>query len=102
MENYVIATNQDGRVEAFYIEENIVMHTWQLKKDDKTIWSKPNYLFSNNNGQLGQPLRNAIKVDATSDMNGYIQVVACTQDGSCFTCYQNADGWFGWDLITQN
>jgi len=96
MENYVIATNSDNRVEAFYIENGIVMHTWEL--NNKLLWSAPNPLTNGN----GQPLRNAIRVEATTDMQGQIQVVAYCNDNNFYICFQTPGAWNGWDKITQN
>ena len=101
MEDYVIATNSDNRVEAFYIDENAtVMHTWQVSPSNKTVWSKPNALFGTAPGSNG-PLTNATRVEATTDTSGQIQVVAYTRENKYFTCYQTPGNWNGWFEITQ-
>ncbi len=101
MENFVIATNSDNRVEAFYIDDNFtVMHTWQLDPANKTSWSKPNSLYGTSQDSNGS-LTNALRVEAVTDSNGQIQVVAYTQDNKYFTCYQTPGFWNGWFEITQ-
>jgi len=101
MEDYVIATNSDGRVEAFYIDENsTVMHTWQKSSSNKTDWSLPQAL-TNTTSNPRKPLTNATRVEATTDSNGQIQVVAYTSDNKYYTCYQTPGLWNGWFQITQ-
>lgn len=108
MEDYVIATNSDNRVEAFYIDERgTVMHTWQLDPSNKTQWSAPNELFgTNTNSPNGnQPFTNATRVQACTDEKGQIQVVAYTKEGgeygTYYTCYQTPGHWNGWYKIEQ-
>jgi hypothetical protein len=101
MENYVIATNSDGRVEAFYIDENsTVMHTWQINPGNKLDWSAPQPLFGTEPNSNG-PLNNATRVEATTDANGQIQVVAYTTENQYLTCYQTPGFWIGWFEICQ-
>jgi hypothetical protein len=100
MENYVIATNVDNRVEAFYIEKSTVMHTWQLDTDNPTLWSAPNTLTASR-GDNQSPLTNALRVEATTNSNGQIHVVAYTTDGKYYTCYQTPGAWNGWAEIIQ-
>ncbi|MGB2063905.1 MAG: hypothetical protein ACPHUL_02065 [Marinomonas gallaica] len=107
MENYVIATNADSKVEAFYIDESgTVMHTWQLEDSSKTKWSKPQPL-QGTCSQTGsnEPLTNATRVEACTNPNGQIQVVAYTKeggkDGTYYICYQTPGFWNGWNKITQ-
>ena len=98
MTDFVLAINKDGRLEAFYIENNTVKHIWQLSPSDKLSWSNPGPLFGGNN----PPLDNATTLGAYTDADGYIQVVAQTTNGSYQICYQTADGWQGWVSITQS
>ncbi|MEM6721354.1 MAG: hypothetical protein AAF611_18645 [Bacteroidota bacterium] len=101
MENFVIATNADLRVEAFYIDaEGTVMHTWQLQPGNKQVWSAPNALFGTAPGSNG-PLQNAVRVDAATDRQGQIQVVAYTREGQYFICFQEGTVWRGWLPIEQ-
>jgi hypothetical protein len=101
MENFVIATNGDGRVEAFYIGENgTVMHTWQVDPGNKTVWSAPTALFGTSGNSNG-PLENVVRVEADSGMRGQIQVVAYTREGKYYTCYQTPGAWAGWLEIEQ-
>ncbi len=105
MIDYCIATNSDTRVEAFYIEDDgIVQHTWQLTAGDKTSWNKGGPLYGTNpqGGGSNQNLTNAIRVQATTDDKGQIQVIACTQDFKYYTCYQTPGYWNGWFAITQS
>lgn len=101
MENFVIATNLDLRVEAFYIDAaGTVMHTWQVEPGNRRVWSAPNPLFGTVPGSNG-PLNNAVRVQATTDRQGQIQVVAYTKDNQYFTCYQEGNAWLGWFQIEQ-
>lgn len=103
MENFVIATNSDNRVEAFYVDDNsTVRHTWQ--QESKTEWSAGQQLFGTNpdNGGSNEPLTNASRVEACTDEDGQIQVVAYTTDGKYFICYQTPGFWNGWFEITQD
>ena len=101
MEDFVIATNGDGRVEAFYIDgQGTVMHTWQMNPANKLVWSAPNALFGTTPDSDG-PLNNAKRVEACTDRNGQIQVVAFTADGKYMTCFQTPGYWNGWFAIEQ-
>jgi sugar lactone lactonase YvrE len=101
MDNFVIATNLDSRVEAFYVDETgTVMHTWQLESGNRQIWSAPNALFGTAPGSNG-PLRDAVRVQATTGREGQIQVVAYTKANQYFICYQRGNEWFGWFQIQQ-
>ncbi|NQY31448.1 MAG: hypothetical protein HRT69_18525 [Flavobacteriaceae bacterium] len=101
MEDYVIAINSDGRVEAFYIDENsTVMHVWQLKSSNKTVWSQPRPLFDPSSNP-NSALTNATRVSAATGRDGQIQVVAYTRENKYFTCYQESGTWNGWFEITQ-
>ena len=105
MEDFVIATNSDNRVEAFYIDStSTVMHTWQLNPSDKTKWSAPNQLFGTNpnTGGTNQPLTNASRIEACTDENGQIQILAFTKDNKYYLCYQTPGFWNGWIEITQS
>lgn len=94
MENFVIATNGDGRIEAFYIDEsNTVMHTWQIEPNNKFIWSLP--------AVLSNGLPNVARVEATADVRGQIQVVAYVKEGKYFTCFQEQGVWSNWLEIEQ-
>lgn len=99
MENFVIATNADGRVEAFYIENGVVMHIWQLEPGNKQAWSAPNALYSNKPGEEPTPLANATRVEACTGLNGQIQVVAFTADNEYMICFQTEGFWNGWFAI---
>ncbi len=97
MENFVIATNTDGRVEAFYTEDNKVYHTWQLNPNNKTAWSQGVEL-SGTNGTLSGVNR----ISVASNLNGKIQVVAYSNDDKYYICYQTVNGpWTGWFEINQ-
>ncbi len=98
MTDFVIAINNDGRLEAFYIENGTVKHIWQYSPSDKLSWPNSGPLYGSNNPALD----NAISVGAYTDQNGFIQVVAKTTDGSYHICYQTADGWQGWFSINQS
>ncbi|WP_430409184.1 hypothetical protein [Kordia sp.] len=101
MNNFEIATNSDGRVEAFYIDEaNMVAHTWQIEPGNKLIWSEANVLYGTAEGSNG-PLENAVRVSATTNLNGQIEVVALTKSGAYFICYQINGVWNGWFQIEQ-
>ncbi len=107
MENYVIATNSDSRVEAFYIDvTGTVMHTWQLDPTNKMAWSTAIPLFGTcPRGGSNQPLTDATRVEACTNENGQIQVVAYTKEGgqygTYYTCYQTPGFWNGWSKIIQ-
>ncbi|WP_420572805.1 hypothetical protein [Kordia sp.] len=101
MNNFVIATNSDGRVEAFYIDEaKNVAHTWQVEAGNKLVWSQAEALFGIRGESTG-PLNGAVKVAATTDLKGQIQVVAVTEAGEYFICYQVEGVWEGWLKIEQ-
>lgn len=101
MNNFVIATNSDGRVEAFYIDEaNMVAHTWQVEAGNKLIWSEAEALFGTAEGSTG-PLTEAVRVAATTDNEGQVQVVALTKTEEYFICYQIGGVWNGWFKIEQ-
>ncbi|MBM6550158.1 hypothetical protein [Marinomonas ostreistagni] len=106
MENYVIATNAENKLEAFYIDESgTVMHTWQLDTASKTDWSKPQPLLGTcNRSGSNEPLEGAVRVEACTDHNGLIQVVAYKSEGgegAYYICYQTPGFWNGWTKITQ-
>ena len=101
MNNFVIVTNLDGCVEAFYIDEaNMVAHTWQVQAENKLIWSEAEALFGTAEGSTG-PLTEAVRVAATTDRYGQIQVVALTKSKEYFICYQIGSVWNGWFKIEQ-
>ncbi|MGH1383984.1 hypothetical protein [Kordia sp.] len=101
MNNFVIATNSDERVEAFYIDEaKMVAHTWQIESGDKLVWSQASALYGTAEGSTG-PLNNAARVAATTNGEGQIQVVAVTEAGEYFICYQIGGVWNGWFQIEQ-
>lgn len=100
MEDFVIATNSDGRVEAFYIENGTVMHTWQINGNDKLVWSQPGALTSTKEARI--PLTNATRVEACTGLDGQIQVVAFTADNQYKICYQTPGVWNGWfDIVSE-
>ena len=67
MQDYVIASNSDDRVEAFYIDDNgTVVHTWQLDPSDKTKWSAAIPLT---NQKGGKALTGATRVEACTNEN---------------------------------
>ncbi|MCH2194749.1 hypothetical protein [Kordia sp.] len=101
MNNFVIATNSDGRVQAFYVDEaKNVAHTWQIEAGNKLVWSQAEVLFGVAGGSR-EPLNGAVRVAATTDLRGQIQVVALTEAGEYFTCYQTGGVWNGWFKIEQ-
>ena len=101
MNNFVIATNLDGRVEAFYIDEaNMVAHTWQVEAGNKLVWSEASALFGTAEGSNG-PLKEAVRVAATTNGEGQIQVVAVTKAEEYFICYQVDGIWNGWFKVEQ-
>jgi len=101
MENFVIATNADLRVEAFYTDAaGTVMHTWQIEPGNKQLWSAPRELYGTYPGSNG-PLNNAVRVQATTDAQGQIQVIAYTKENQYFTCFQVGGVWHGWFPIQQ-
>jgi len=99
MEDYVIATNPDLRNEAFYIENKTVYHTWQLNPSDKTSWSAAEPLYGT--GENNKQLTNAVRVEACSDKDGNIQVIAFTTDEKYYICYSTPGKWSGWEEIVQ-
>lgn len=106
MENYVIAANADSKLEAFYIDESgTVMHTWQLEDACKTHWSKPQPLVGTGSQNAStEPLTGASRVEACTNKNGLIQVVAYKQEGNegaYYVCHQTPGFWSGWAKITQ-
>ena len=98
MEDFVIASNNENRVEAFYIQEGTVMHTAQINPGNKLKWSAPAPLIG---GNSHGPLNNATRVEACTDAQGMIQVVAVTGNGAYVTCIQTQGGWEGWSQIEQ-
>ncbi|WP_298419808.1 hypothetical protein [uncultured Kordia sp.] len=101
MNNFEIATNSDGRVEAFYIDEaNMVAHTWQVEAGNKLVWSEASALYGTVEGSTG-PLKEAVRVTATTNNEGQIQVVALTKTEEYFICYQVDGVWNGWFKIEQ-
>ncbi len=100
MNDFVLATNGDGRLEAFYVEDSTVKHTWQLSPSDPLSWSNPGPLY----GENSSPLSNVTHVGACTSEDGFIHVVARTSDGSYYLCSQveNAGNWQGWFSITQS
>jgi hypothetical protein len=103
MENYVIATNSDNRIEAFYIEEGVVKHAWQKTAENATQWTEAIDLYSMNGGAgNGQPLTNATRIEACTNTDGQIHVVAFTTEGKYFTAYQTPGAWNGWLEIIQS
>ena len=111
MKDFSIATNHDNRIEAFYIGKGgTVMHAWQLDSGDKTSWSSSEKLFGVNSTGSNLPLTGATDVEACTDSNGQIHVIAHTKDSAdgmnktFHTCYQVPEGgvWHGWYKIVQD
>ena len=101
MNNFEIATNSDGRVEAFYVDAaNMVAHTWQVEAGNKLVWSQAEALYGTAGGS-NRPLENVVRVSATTNREGQIQVVALTKAEEYFICYQIGNVWCGWFQIEQ-
>ena len=104
MIDFVISTNSDGRVEAFYIDDtSTVMHTWQENEGEKLVWSKANALYGTaaNSPNDNKPLTNVMRVETCTDLKGQIQVIAVTKDFKYYICYQTPGFWNGWYEIEQ-
>lgn len=101
MNNFEIATNSDGSIEAFYIDEaKMVARTWQVEAGNKLVWSEAVALYGTTEGSTG-PLKDAVRVATTTNREGEIQVVAVTEAGEYFICYQIGSVWNGWFQIEQ-
>ncbi|NEQ50636.1 MAG: hypothetical protein F6K11_10960 [Leptolyngbya sp. SIO3F4] len=96
IKDFAIACNADGRLEAFYInEEGEVMHTWQSVDIRLSPWSRPNRLYGNR-GLSDLPAR-ATHLSATRNHTGQIQVIAICRGGGMYLCRQIAfRNWEGW------
>ena len=105
LEDFVVASNSDNRIEAFYIdtETSTVMHTWQLEPGNPASWSSPEPLHGTNSsgGGSNTSLTGAHRVEATTDTDGQIHVVTSTSDNTYYVCYQTPGAWNGWFEIKQ-
>jgi len=100
MNNYSIAANSDGRIEAFFIVNGTVMHTWQKQSNNELDWSTPLALGGN---PTGPSLPSTpVEVECCNDLQGQIHVIVVTSNGNIYTCYQTPGAWNGWFQITQS
>lgn len=100
MEDYVIASNNREKViEAFYIENGTVMQVRQIRSSNEVKWTEGRKLVGQ--GRQGEPLQDATRVEACTDHEGYIHVIAYTKNNEYCTCYQSNLGWEGWFKIQQ-
>ena len=100
--NFSVASNSDSRMEAFFIktdDNNTVYHTWQIAAGNALSWSHPVALTD---GRGGAALSGVLRVEASTDMNGNIRVIAFTSERKFQTCYQTAGyAWHGWQEIVE-
>ncbi len=103
MKNFVIAKCANFLSEAFYIENNSVMHIWQKTADKRDHWSQPDFLFGlGSDGGTNTKLDGAEQVSACTNNTGNIEVVARTQDNKYHLCYHDGNTWQGWFPINQS
>jgi len=104
MKDFITALNTDGKLEVFYIDNHgNVQHMYQETTESKVIWSKPAPIGPLNG--TNPTISNVVSLSASSNSKtkGKIQVLAQTQDGKYYLCYQEVNKyWQGWFLITQN
>jgi len=99
MTQFTLTTNNDGRLEAIYIGDDLkVKHIWQLFPDQPEVWSNENDLY----GPNGEHIANATTLGAYTDQNGNIQVVAQNDIGFHRIGQRPENGpWSDWQTITQ-
>ncbi len=101
MEDFVVASNKDGRIEAFYIKNGSTYHTWQKSPSSYTDWTKEYSLVGALPGGSS-----AVRIEACLNRaSGQIHVVVFASNGKYYTTYQSANsagGWVAWEQITQS
>ena len=100
MNHFVIATNADLRLEAFFLnDQGQVMHAWQYRDTDIQLWSPPGPLYgTTDNPNCFALVARMTHLSVSTNLNGQIQVIAVSRNGQMYLCrqvaFQNWEGWF--------
>ena len=104
MQDYVITTNANGLISAFYIKDNNVHCTRQKDPNNKTAWTPDSILSA---AAPAEGLGTLLRVEVCLDTDNKINVIVVNEKWEYFITWQTGDydsyeEWTQWQLITQS